>query len=111
MANDRHRDIRAAVFSTLDYNFGSIPREEGLVLLSKGLEDHAARVRQYSVECVEFNIDHLPNSLILKALEVHRELCRSSNWYISYFATMSFDDFEVKVKSKIALEQQKTLLS
>jgi single-stranded DNA-specific DHH superfamily exonuclease len=105
MAKDRHRDIRGAVFSTLDYNFGGIPMDEGLALLSNGLEDRAAYVRLYAAECVKFNIDHLPVSLILKALEVHRELCNFSNWSISYFATLSFDNFEELAQKKFEKEK------
>jgi hypothetical protein len=101
MINDKRRDVRAMVFSALNYNLKNFPENEYLSILLKGLNDKAAMVRQYAVQCISINIDDLPKSVLLKALEVQKELCGSSNWYISYTANILIDDFERSVNERL----------
>jgi hypothetical protein len=43
----------------------------------------------------------LPEPLVLRALEVNNELRNYSGWLISYFASITYNDFKEKVEERL----------
>jgi hypothetical protein len=72
-----------------------------LDIIQRGLEDRAAYVRQEAVRCVRFNLDALPESIILKAWSVHNELLHYSGWRIRYMASLTYRNFKQKVEKRL----------